>query len=214
MPVPARLSKTCPSIIKPMAHLNTKSTSVSKSIRSQFATCRIALSRVALVTAVLVISLLTALPEVSRAQLPCNSNCHYLTIVETGGVGINCVGCQTLDSCNALPCSDSIDAFYITLDAAANCCIDSIGVTPPMGVCWKGCMATLASGGGYNIWQYGDGAGPSCTNLSCDILGAPLYQLCHGETIYCNFCATGGTLTGFSFKFYWHDGSTCTKIAP
>ena len=183
----------------------------------RIATYRSTLSRVLWVTTFLIISLLASLPEVSRAQLPCSANCHYLTIVESGGVGINCVGCQTLDSCNGALCSDSVDAYYITLNASATCCIDSILITPPTGVCWKGCMATPNSSPppAYNLWGIGFGGHTNCEPGTGKVLGSPLFQLCAGDTIYGNMCTTSQTtISGFSFTFYWHDGTTCTKIAP
>ena len=51
-----------------MTHLNSNPSSLPKRILSQFATYRIALSRVMVLTSLLVISFLATLPEVSRAQ--------------------------------------------------------------------------------------------------------------------------------------------------
>ena len=53
-----------------MTHLNSNPSSLPKRILSQFATYRITLSRVIVVTTFVVISLLAMLPEVSRAQCP------------------------------------------------------------------------------------------------------------------------------------------------
>jgi hypothetical protein len=68
MPIPAPRVKTCANIIYIMTHSNSNPSSLPKRIRSQFATYRIAISRVVVLTTFLVISLLALLPEVSRAQ--------------------------------------------------------------------------------------------------------------------------------------------------
>jgi|SRR5665213_578559 len=149
------------------------------------------------------------------AQLPCNANCHYLTIHEMGGVDIKCLGCGTLETCNGKRCDQSVTPYYITLDASATCCIDSILITPPTGVCWKGCMATPDGMGGYQLWGIGFGGHTNCEPGTGKVLGAPLFQLCAGDTIYGNMCTTSQTnISGFSFTFYWADGSTCTLTAP
>ena len=160
---------------------------------SGIAPCRNAIARIIFVTSLLIISVLASLPEVSRAQLPCNANCHYLTLNESDLTNINCVGCQTVEACEGgKHCTHAI-SFSISLNASATCCIDSIGVTPDSGVCWKGCMATTPDMGmTYNLWQLDEGASPSCTSLPCNILGAPYYQLCNGYTIYGNFCVSPG----------------------
>jgi Secretion system C-terminal sorting domain len=53
-----------------MTHSNTKSAPLPKQIRTQFATYRNAIARVVFLTSFLTISLLSILPEVSRAQCP------------------------------------------------------------------------------------------------------------------------------------------------
>jgi hypothetical protein len=106
-----------------MAHLNTKPTSVSKSIRSQFATYRIAISRVMLATTLLVISLLTTLPEVSRAQCPPGWATYGYFPVNIAGTScsVNVYICVNYDSITHV---EEIEPYQITEDTPWTC--DSI----------------------------------------------------------------------------------------
>ena len=113
---------------------------------SGIATCRKAIARIFTITSLLIISVLATLPEVSHAQ-PCSS-CNDISIYDTGYSFCTC----TDSSCTGGLC-DNFSHWTIVLSASATCCIDSIAVTPPPGVCWQGCMSIatmpLATTWGY-----------------------------------------------------------------
>jgi len=155
----------------------------------------------------LTISLIST--EVAQAQ-PCSSctNIHF----STTGMDLSCP-CTT-ETCGMNQCSGPIE-FSFTLDSSATCCIDSIKVHPSSGVCWEGCIASLDPNPPYapRFWTDGLNDHFACNPGNGYYYGAagpPTTYLCPGGTLYCEFCAVGGMVSGFTFTFYWTDGTSCS----
>jgi hypothetical protein len=181
------------------------------------ATYRIAITRVIAVTTLLVISFLATLPEVSRAQ-PCGL-CSDITI---GYVTPYTLPCQCLrDTCAGSGGEGECvgpTMLSITLDTTATCCIDSIQVNPPVGVCWEGC-AVLQYPPVYSPW-----ANPFNIHISC-YSGEGSYLAPPGNTstyicpttgqnvLYFQYCSTG-SMSGGSITCFWTNGTSCTLSIP
>jgi hypothetical protein len=106
-----------------MTHSNSNPSSLPKRIRSQFATYRIAISRVAIATTFLVISFLAVLPGVSRAQCPPGWATYGEFPVNIAGTSctVNVYTCVGYDSITHV---EEIEPYLIAEDTPWTC--DSI----------------------------------------------------------------------------------------
>jgi len=111
--------------------------------------------------------------------------------------------------CNCTPAG----GLTVTLSSNATCCLDSVVIIPPSGVCWSACMQLAGSMG--QIWAPGRNANNVCNSGSGNFFGAlgpPSTYLCPNgyTTLYINLCTTSSNIMGFTYKFYWTDGTFCT----
>jgi hypothetical protein len=179
----------------------------------RIATYRNTLSRVMMITTFLVISLLASLPEVSRAQ-PCGS-CSDITIDSSAGTTeCSCMG----DACTGGTC-DNQSYWKIALSESATCCIDSIQVNPPVGVCWEGCMS-IPTHPIATLWGFTPFAPHvQCNPGECTFFAPTGFNLCAppatNRELDFNLCTSSSTSVPFTLTLFWSDGTSCTQtISP
>ncbi len=129
----------------------------------------------------------------------------------------------------ALDCDACIDGtchctqkkwYTLSLMSTATCCIDSIVITPPSGVCWSGCVAingtTPPDYWGHGLPNDHISCKPGDGRFFGSLGGVTTYDLCPGGSLTFECCSTddmhgGGTGT---ITFYWTDSTYCTLIIP
>ncbi len=166
--------------------------------------------RIACAAAVLLCCSVLFIHTNARAQ--CGS-CSDI-IINPGRTTLTC-GCTT-EICSGHMCTNTSE-WTFSLSASATCCIDSILVTPPSGVCWEGCMGVPNGMSGPIYWSLGYGNHGVCSSgpgsfagaLAC--CGNPTTYICAcGQSASLQICSTSTDWSGFTVTFYWTDGTSCT----
>ena len=145
----------------------------------------------------------------ARAQ-PCNLHCGWITILLDTGMDLECP-CTPEDTCDGGVCT-SAPYFMILLNDSATCYVDSITITPPLGVCWQTCLAIVAPTPPPPpiYWEMGSlGTASVCSAGPGNLIGSTGIYLMHGGTLFGNMCNTNGTFTNFIFTIYYSDGTSC-----
>jgi hypothetical protein len=163
-------------------------------------------AKISLALFMLLLLIINILPEVSHAQ-PCSS-CSDISI-DTNAPGTTECSCMS-DACTGGTC-DNQSYWKIQLSHFATCCIDSIQVNPPIGVCWEGCMS-IPTHPIATLWGFTPFAPHvQCNPGECTFFAPTGFNLCPTTTTELDFNLCTSSSATFTLTLFWTDGTSCSQ---